>query len=248
MTFRRKPLSKGSIRLLVTDDTKFRVGNAQYTDIPIQIQSQKDRLIMIASTHETVPLRAMLKQKRYTEDIDTLSKHFFSFWKPMWQRDTECEATDLSQWSEALQDIIPPIPPREPISVVWDDPRVVRATIQRMKPFTAPGLDGWRAQELQMLPFRAIEDLASIFHVIWPTNLTATQMLARVILLVKITNPETFSDGRPITILGYIPRLTSKLVADQLLREWGKSWDPQIAGGLPFRAVKDITIQQPYIL
>ena len=203
---------------------------------------------MIASTHETVPLRAMLKQKRYTEDIDTLSKHFFSFWKPMWQRDTECEATDLSQWSEALQDIIPPIPPREPISVVWDDPRVVRATIQRMKPFTAPGLDGWRAQELQMLPFRAIEDLASIFHVIWPTNLTATQMLARVILLVKITNPETFSDGRPITILGYIPRLTSKLVADQLLREWGKSWDPQIAGGLPFRAVKDITIQQPYIL
>ena len=117
-----------------------------------------------------------------------------------------------------------------------------------MKPFKAPGLDGWRAQELQRLPFRAIEDLASIFHVIWPTNLTATQMLARVILLAKTPNPETFSDGRPITILGYIPRLTSKLVADQLLREWGKSWDPQIAGGLPFRAVKDITIQQQYIL
>ena len=35
------------------------------------------------------------KQQRYTEDIDTLSKHFLSFWKPMWQRDTECEATDL---------------------------------------------------------------------------------------------------------------------------------------------------------
>ena len=73
-------------------------------------------------------------------------------------------------------------------------------------------------------------------------------MLARVILLAKTPNPETFADGRPITILGYIPRLTSKRVAAQLLREWGNSWNPQIAGGLPFRAVKDITTQQQYIL
>ena len=73
-------------------------------------------------------------------------------------------------------------------------------------------------------------------------------MLARVILLAKTAHPESFSDGRPITILGYIPRLTAKLVADQLLREWGNTWDPKIAGGLPFRAVKDITIQQQYIL
>ena len=73
-------------------------------------------------------------------------------------------------------------------------------------------------------------------------------MLARVILLAKTAHPNSFSDGRPITILGYIPRLSSKLIADQCLAAWGKTWDPKIAGGLPFRSVKDITIQQQFLL
>lgn len=73
-------------------------------------------------------------------------------------------------------------------------------------------------------------------------------MLARTILLAKTANPMTFSDVRPIIILGYIPRLTSKLIADQLLTAWGKTWRPQIVGGLPFRAVKDITIQQQFLI
>lgn len=73
-------------------------------------------------------------------------------------------------------------------------------------------------------------------------------MLARTVLLAKTANSSTFSDGRPITILGYLPRLTSKLVTDQLLAAWGKTWCPQIAGGLPFRAVKDITIQQQFLI
>lgn len=117
-----------------------------------------------------------------------------------------------------------------------------------MKSFKAPGIDGWRAQELKLLPSLAIQHLADIFSQIWDSHMTPNQMLARTILLAKTANPMTFSDGRPIAILGYVPRLTSKLIADQLLAAWGKRWSPQIAGGLPFRAIKDITMQQQFLI
>lgn len=120
------------------------------------------------------------------------------------------------------------------IQVTWDDPVVIQHTINQMKSYKAPGIDGWRAQELKLLPYVAICDLAKIFGVIWSSQMTPNQMLARTVLLAKNASPQTFSDGRPITILGYIPRLTSKLVADQLLKNWAQSWDPKIAGGLTF--------------
>lgn len=37
-------------------------------------------------------------------------------------------------------------------------------------------------------------------------------------------------------------------MADQLLNSWGDRWDPKIAGGLPFRAVKDISMQQQHLI
>ena len=143
---------------------------------------------------------------------------------------------------------LPEMDPMPELSVSWDDPEILLTTSSNMKSYKAPGIDGWRAQELKLLPRQAIHDLAKIFGVIWGTQLTPNQMLARTILLAKNASPQTFSDGRPITILGYIPRLTSKLIADQLLHHWAETWDPHIAGGLPFRAVKDITIQQQYLI
>ena len=38
------------------------------------------------------------------------------------------------------------------------------------------------------------------------------------------------------------------MIADQLLNSWGARWDPKIAGGLPFLAVKDITMQQQHLI
>lgn len=52
------------------------------------------------------------------------------------------------------------------------------------------------------------------------------------------------SHGRPITILGYLVRLTSKLVADQILHQWASAWPPELSGGLPQRSARDLSLQQ----
>ena len=46
--------------------------------------------------------------------------------------------------------------------------------------------------------------------------------------------------------MGYISRLTSKIVADQLLSQWAQHWPSAISGGLPFRGVQDITFLQQF--
>ena len=91
-----------------------------------------------------------------------------------------------------------------------------------------------------------ILDLAQAFNVLWPQGLSAHQLIARVILLAKRNPPTAITDGRPITILGYISRLTSKLIADQLLSQWASTWPSAISGGLPFRGVQDITFMQQF--
>ena len=147
-----------------------------------------------------------------------------------------------------VRDVLHEIPVQPQVHIRYDDPHLIRDTIVRMKSYKAPGADGWRAQELKILPFSAIVDLSVLYGQIQQSAFDKSQMLARVILLAKNAHPNSFSDGRPITILGYVPRLSSKIIADQCLAAWGKTWDPQIAGGLPFRSVKDITIQQQFLL
>lgn len=129
---------------------------------------------------------------------------------------------------------------------MWDDPQVLSQTIHRLKQFKAAGIDGWRAEELQTIPPAAITDIAHIVATIWPTGLSTHQMIACVILVAKRTPPTSISDGRPITILGYISRLTSKVIADQLLSHWALTWPSAISGGLPFRGVQDITFMQQF--
>ena len=245
---KRIRLSKGSTRLLLTDDAIFRLGPARFAGIDIQIIAQDQRLLKIVTASTDIPVRGHLSQSQYTEEITTLSTHFFNYWMPMWGRDSGAESQSEDSWSESFQEILQHVPQQEPLCITWNDPFHIQATIHKMKPYKAPGADGWRAQELKILPFDALQDLANIFDRLWPHQFTEDQMLARVILLAKVPSPESFSDGRPITILGYIPRLSSKMIADQCLQAWGQSWNPQIAGGLPFRSVKDITIQQQFLL
>lgn len=59
-----------------------------------------------------------------------------------------------------------------------------------------------------------ISGLSCLLGAVWQSGLTTQLMQARTLLIAKKDNPTSISDGRPITILGYMARVTSKLIAD----------------------------------
>lgn len=114
--------------------------------------------------------------------------------------------------------------------------------------YKAIRVDGWRAEELQLLTWTMVQDLSSLLTAIWGHGLTTQQMQARTLLFAKRDKPTSSSDGRPITILGYVARLTSKYIADQILAEWASYWPPEISGGLPLRSARDLSIMQMSVI
>lgn len=156
-------LSKGKIRLLLLADQSFRLGDATYGDFRITIKSQDQRFVEIQTDEGPLPTKASLEQKQYTQEIQKLSAGFFACWAPMWLRDTQHEAQCDEVWQENFQEIMDNLPPQPRVPVSWDDPTLIKSTIAKMKPYKAPGVDGWRAQELKLVPWLAIIHLSQLF-------------------------------------------------------------------------------------
>ena len=240
-------LSKGPVRLLVHQPKTFRLyAAAQFGEAQIRILDQQTSHVTCEVLHGQVPGHGMLCQTIHAFELDEMSEPFQTYWSQFWNRDTDIEETTDHPWSALLQSLRNRIPPTASLPVHWANPQIIAQTIRKLKPYKAVGIDGWRAEELQSLPFAALEDFANILAHIWPLGLAPHQLIARVILLAKRTPALSINDGRPITILGYISRLTSKIIADQLLAHWAQSWPSAISGGLPFRGVQDITFLQQF--
>ena len=100
-------------------------------------------------------------------------------------RDTEEEEHSDVTWQDTIDRLTQRIPVAEPLPIVWHRPDVVQQTISRLRPYKAPGIDGWRAEEFRLLPPSAIASLAHIFSQIWHQGLHKDHMIARVVLLAK---------------------------------------------------------------
>ena len=238
---------KGPVMLTIHQPVSFRLyAAATFGTAQLRIMEQCDSRIRCHVLHGCVPTHGDLVQEVFAFDVHQMAAPFAEYWSQFWNRDSQQDECSDQPWIQTLDTLCARIPPSTPLQVQWDDPDVLQQTIRRLKPFKAVGIDGWRAEELQSLPYEAVADLASILAVIWPTGLSAHQLIARVILLAKRQPPTAITDGRPITILGYLSRLTSKLIADQLLNQWATAWPSAISGGLPFRGVQDITFMQQF--
>ena len=154
------------------------------------------------------------------------------------------EQQDSRPWSSLLADLDATVPVQPLLNIQYDDPQCLWDSIHRLKPFKAAGVDGWHSEELQPLSRSMVADLASLLGCSWQSGLTERLMQARTLLFAKKDHPESISDGRPITILGYPARLTSKMIADQILQQWASSWPPEISGGLPRRSARDLSLMQ----
>ena len=116
-----------------------------------------------------------------------------------------------------------------------DDPDLWYRTVQKLKPNKSTGYDGWSAEDLQLLPYSAIVHLCQISQRLWDGGFSVPYMQARTVLLAKIESVQHMGHCRPITILGQLYRLTTKLIADQILRRWAYTMPSNISGGLPGR-------------
>ena len=237
---------KGPLHLIIHQPITLRLfAAARFGSALLRILDQQEHHVFCQILEGSVPTYADLTQEVYAFDLPDMAESFQTYWSQFWNRDSRIDEQTDDSWSELLQSLRSRIPPTAPLTVRWDDPHLISQTIQKLKPFKAVGIDGWRAEELQTLPQAAIQDFATILASIWPQGLAPHQLIARVILLAKRVPSTSISDGR-ITILGYISRLTSKLIADQLLNHWTYTWPSAISGGLPFRSVQDITFMQQY--
>ena len=240
-------MSKGPIRLVLHQPVAFRLyAAARFGDATLRIVEQQANSITCQVLEGVLPTHGDIQQNIYAFELPDMVGPFAQYWSQFWNRDTPEDEQDDQSWDPLLQSLLNRIPPQTPLAITWTDPHILTRTIQRLKPFKAVGIDGWRAEELQLLPQEAVHDLANIFAHIWPKGLSTHHMIARVILLAKKNPATSINDGRPITILGYLSRLTSKLIADQLLSHWTQTWPSAISGGLPSRGVQDITFLQQF--
>lgn len=154
------------------------------------------------------------------------------------------EEIEDAPWTHLFQEIDHLVPQQPPLDIRFNDASRLADSIRKMKSHKAIGADGWHAEELQALTPTMLDDLARLFEATWTHGLTSNLMQARTLLFAKCDKPKAINDGRPITILGYIARTTSKMISDQILQEWSNRWPPAISGGLPRRSARDLSILQ----
>lgn len=236
---------KGQTVLRLADPHPIPIG-AQITlnNIPATVKYNHHNIMHVADIQAPIPVQAKLQWQTHGYSIGQMSRAFHTYWSQFWRRDTEAEQMSDAPWREFFQEIDLLIPQQPMIDIGYNDPQRLYQSIQKMKSHRAIGADGWHAEELQALTPTMIADLSNLFDATWSKGLTKQLMQARTLLFAKCDKPKAISDGRPITILSYIARTTSKLIADQILQEWTNRWPPEISGGLPRRSARDLSILQ----
>ena len=243
----RQPRGKSTLKL--NEDCEFSMNSkAFFGEAEVQLHTQNGRFITLSCIQGSIPSNGILSQDSYAYQPNEIFAEFSKYWSPMWLRETANENLDDEAWSSFLQEMSQVTLPAFDIQVELDNPQRWVETIRNMKSGTAHGICGWRAEELKMLPFVAIEDMAKIFKKIWPSGFPPSMLRARTVLLAKNSDPRGIEDGRPITILSVLVRMASKLVADQVLKQLSLWLPSGISGGLPNKGVKDLSLLQQFAI
>ena len=225
---------KGSLFVEINDPTITFNREIFFGQACCELAFQKGAILCLAHSSGNVPTKALVSQKKYAMNNSDVSQAFQDFWSPFWNRDEYDDIVSDKPW-ESIIDIIDKVPSIPEMDLQLENPDVWIRTIKKLKKGKAAGYDGWFADDLKLLPYEAIKHLCCIASRAWDTGFNAEYMQARTILLAKVEKVKTMSQCRPITILGQIYRLMTKIVADQILSFWA-SWLPStISGGIPGR-------------
>ena len=237
--------SKGQTVLHLQKRLPVQIGSrVHFGECTAEVRSIQNTRMALCKLQGHVPAKALLSYNTHAYTIEPMSEAFHRYWAQFWQRDSMHDQESDEPWADLFRRLEDIIPPQTPLQIKYDCPHVLWDTIHRLKPYKAIGEDGWHAEELQALTWDMVVDLSKILSKTWSYGHTAQHMQARTLLFAKKPQPESISDGRPITILGYLARLTSKLIADQVLKQWTSTWPSEISGGLPHRSARDLSLIQ----
>ena len=221
---------------------------ARFGQAKIWITRQENDFFFFQVKDGIVPSKGIISQQHFAITHDEVAQQFHSYWTPFWLRDTDFEQWHAEPWEQFLSDIDAINLPQFPLHIDLENFDLWKSTIQKLKNAKAVGVCGWRHEELKMLPDNAIRHLILAARHIFQKGFSSNCMQARTVLLAKVPEPKDMSQTRPITILGSIVRLISKLMADQILSQLQAFLPIQISGGVPNRGSKDLTLQQQYTI
>ena len=201
----------------------------------LELVQQKENVVTVKHASGYVPTKGRLKQTWYAMTPCEVDKAFHDFWSPFWNRDKVSALESDDEWHDILE-ILDGLGEQDDIMEIKpDDPEIWYKTIHKLKPNKSTGYDGWTAEDLQILPYSAVQHLCQISQKLWKKGFSVPFMQARTVLLAKIECVQHMGHCRPITILGQLYRLTTKIIADQILSKWAYTMPSNISGGLPGR-------------
>ena len=219
-------------------DREIKFGNAI-----CELLDQNDLKVRLKHTAGYIPNEGCITQTTYAMRPDEVGDAFNDFWSPYWNRDSIEDNTCDDSW-EDFQSILNDIPEMDEMNLELDNPSMWYNTIHKLKKNKAGGYDGWYAEDLQILPRLAVEHLCRICQRLWHDGFSARYMQARTILLAKIESVRHMGHCRPITILGQLYRLVTKIISDQILACWSKLLPADISGGIPGRGSRLLMYRQ----
>ena len=236
--------SKDCIKVLLEKEIPLnRSREIIFGDSTCELLDQKGRVVTLIHSSGIVPTRGNLSQLSYAMTPDEVGDAFQEYWAPFWNRDKLSDLQSDEPW-EDIMEFIKNIPPKPEFQIKLDDHELWYKTVHKLKSNKATGYDGWSGEDLKQLPQLAINHLAMICQKLWKRGFSEDYMQARTVLLSKVEFVQHMGHTRPITILGQIYRLITKVIADQILLNWSKTLPPSISGGVPGRGSRIMTYLQ----
>ena len=235
---------KDCIKVLMDDEIPLNQSREiNFGDSICELLNQNGRVVSLLHTSGNVPVCGKLSQVSFAMTPDEVGDAFRDFWAPFWNRDGISDLQSDDPWNDILE-ILESIPPKPEFQIKLDDYEVWYRTVHKLKSNKATGYDGWSGEDLKMLPPVAIYHLAEICQKLWNCGFSENFMQARTVLLSKVESVQHMGHTRPITILGQLYRLITKVLADQILVNWSQTLPPSISGGLPGRGSRLLTYLQ----
>ena len=101
------------------------------------------------------------------------------------------------------------------------DGKRLREVLARMRSSQAPGMEGWRVQELKALPRHLLDRLAAFFNLVEDTGVWPKPLQRALVSLIPKGEGANPIDMRPISVMSAVYRLwaCARLVDVKLWQE-----------------------------